>query len=643
MDIVVYQISLVVILLLMLAFCVVATCVMVWRLRIALRRMEKRLDSLAPPSARLSSRLGAIKVPARELVAHATPPPLPASVSHSHASPAPPSPKGRFAAGLRSTWNWIVCGEEFRRKDVPFEYALATTWLVRLAVVAILCGVGFFLKYSIEHGLMSPPARVTVAAGGGIAALLLGLRLAQKEYRLIGMGLIGGGFATLYGAVFAAFQLYHLLAQGWAFALMALISLCAGTVAVRQNSMLTALLGTLGAYATPVMLSTGVKNLPGLFGYVLIVGVVTVFVSGYRSWKLLPGVSLICTYGLMSLGLLDYEHDKDFVLSISFATAYFLLFSGVRMAGSRRGETLSWPSMAGMLTNLACYMSASLWLIDSVADPRHGAAATVGLTLFYLLWSNFEGRKGTSDKKLLVTLYGLAAFSLTMTLYLLLNTGWLAAAWAVQALILLWIGCRADFTAARVMGYAVFGVSLLRLLIFDLDHHIFHSFSAYGAGFLSRFSTLGMLTLTVVAAYVLLKNALRGGKLRSPLNCEVSLRKFSGGLAYVMLLIYFSLETSALMRFYLPAFRSGGVSALWAVFALLSLSSGIIKDMKGLRYAGLALFLATALKVPLVDMDRLSQVARVAAFIVTGLAMLGGAFAYIRFMDRTEAKKGDGK
>lgn len=643
MDAVVYQIFLVVLLLLTLAFCVVTTCVMVWQLRNALRRMEKRLDSLAPSAARLSSRLGAMKIPEKEKAAHATPPPLPQSVVSTTPLPVQSSPEGRFAAGLRSTWNWIVCGEEFRRKDVPFEYALATTWLVRLAVVAILCGVGFFLKYSIEHGLMSPPVRVAVAAGGGIAALLLGLRLARKEYRLIGMGLIGGGFATLYGAVFAAFQLYHLLEQGWAFALMALISLCAGTVAVRQNSMLTALLGILGAYATPVMLSTGVKNLPGLFGYVLIVGLVTAFVSGYRSWKLLPGVSLLCTYGLMSLGLLDYEHDKDFVLSLSFATAYFLLFSGLRLAGSRRGEALSWPSMAGMLTNLACYMSFALWLIDSVADPRHGAAATVGLTLFYLLWSNVETRRGAPDKKLMVTLYGLAAFSLTMTLYLLLNTSWLAAAWSVQALILLWIGCRADFTAARVMGYAVFAVSLLRLLIFDLDNHVFCYFSSYGAGFLSRFSTLGMLTVTVAAAYVLLKESLRGGKLRDVLNCEVSLRKFSGGLAYVMLLIYLSLETNALMRFYLPVFRGGGVSALWAVFALLSLSSGIIKDMKGLRYAGLALFLATALKVPLVDMDRLSQVARVAAFIVTGLAMLGGAFAYIRFKDGTEAKKGDGK
>lgn len=635
---------------------IIVLIVMVWQLKIAVQNIEARLNGIERRQegqyAASSQKPCATPLTAMEPAGQEQSAPEDKTAGEEPVTEEflPPEPSGyvhplkEFQTGepgtlkLSKTWSWIIGGEELRRKGVSLEYAIATTWLVRMAIVAILFGVAFFLKYSIERGLMSPSARVSISACGGLGALLLGLRLTRREYRLIGMGLIGGGFATLYGSVFAAFQIYDLLAQGWAFALMLLISLCVGVVAVRLNSMLTAILGIVGAYATPLMLDTGVKNLPGLYAYVLIVGVGVIFISRYRSWRLLPGLGMLFTYGLFFMGMTGYD-KADFALSLSFATAYFLLFSGVRMLAAYRRDMISTPAFCGMIVNLFCYLSGALWLINSVTVQRYGASVTLGLAVFYMLWFWCAARQKPADSNMLVMLCGFAAYSLTMTLYLLLDAGWVSAAWAVQALVLLWIGCRADFVAVRYMAYWVFGVSLARLLLIDLDLRVLKSFSDYGTGALVRFSTLGVLSLSMSAAYILLTRVLRRGTLNSLRSRDRDMCIFGGMLAYFMLWAYFSLEVDSLMHFYLPVFQSGGVSVLWGVFALTSLIFGILRNNKSLRYAGLALFLLTASKALLYDMADLSQVARVAAFIVIGLTMLGGAFVYIRFKEKTEDKK----
>ena len=85
------------------------------------------------------------------------------------------------------------------------EFAVASTWLLRLGVLILVMGIGFFLKYSIDKGLIAADG-----AGGcstivaGLALLVSGVRLLGTTYHVLGQGLIGGGIATLYFSVYAA-------------------------------------------------------------------------------------------------------------------------------------------------------------------------------------------------------------------------------------------------------------------------------------------------------------------------------------------------------------------------------------------------------------------------------------------------------
>ena len=97
-----------------------------------------------------------------------------------------------------------------------------------------------------------------------------------------------------------------------------------------------------------------------------------------------------------------------------------------------------------------------------------------------------------------------------------------------------------------------------------------------------------------------------------------------------MLFLYSTLEVNSFLQHYVEKLRSGGVSILWSLFALAFLVRGISKDVKPLRYVGLALFAVVTWKVFFIDLAKLDQLYRIVAFIVLGVLVLCGSFLYLR-------------
>jgi len=428
----------------------------------------------------------------------------------------PPHQPGAFESAAREAltriWSWIVVGEEFRRPGIAAEYAIATAWLVRGAAAIILAGMIFLLKYSIDHGMLPPLARVTLTLAGGLVLLLPGLKLASGKYRQLAIALIGMGIATFYFAVYAAGMMYHLLDPLAAFALMALVTVSAGFLSVRTNALLLAVIGVFGGYLTPVLLSTGVKNLPGLYAYMLLIGAGTLYIAIYRNWRLIHYLSFLFTWGIFFLALDKFYLPKsaDFIPVFSFLTAFFVLFSIQPIVYQLRTRTaITWLELVILLINVGIFFGEGCKLVVGMNFPPDGlrwtAAISIGMTLYYIAQLGLFNHLRLKDSNLYHLLLALAVFSFTVTFPLLLSGEAITAAWAVQAPLLLWLSIRTSSRLVRLGSYLVYMLVLFRIVMFDLGHSCLVAQTAYLSGALARLTTIGMFTLSLAAGYWILR------------------------------------------------------------------------------------------------------------------------------------------
>ncbi len=556
-------------------------------------------------------------------------------------TPPPPQEPSEFEKNaeeiIGKIWNWIVVGEEHRPKNVSFEYAAASVWLLRSAILIILTGIGFFLKYSIENNLIGPYGRIAVSITVGLTMIAAGIRLAGKKYHIIAQGLLGGGVATLYLSIFASYKIYKLIPDAKiSFALMILITVATAIIAIRLNSMLVAIFGIIGGFCTPVMLSTGTADFPGLFSYMLILGIGVLAMAKYKDWKMLNALSFTFTYGLY-LASLDkfYKHD-DFTVAITFVSLFFLLFSAIPLLYNiLHKEKSNALTLLGMFLNATFFFSTCFCLISDQVDRKWVAAASLSLAVFYIIQILVFMNRKIDDRKLLILLTGFASFFITVTIPLLLSNEWITAAWSIQAVIFLWISSKMKSPFMRILSYAVYFLAFAHLLMFDFQKNfIFVKNLDYPNEMLTRFMTLGVLVISTALGYRLMKKG------SVPQNAAAAMFATFG---IALLFLYLSLELDIFLNYKAPLFRAGGISILWGLFGLSFVLGGIIKNVKALRYTGLILFTVVVLKVFLSDLGNLSQLYRIIAFLGLGLVILAGAFIYVRFKDffNTEIQKKD--
>lgn len=173
-----------------------------------------------------------------------------------------------------------------------------------LGGVAMFFGVIFFVKYAFENNLISPAMRITLGFVTGSALLAGGLMTHRlPRYKVLAQAFCATGVLILYGVSFAAHAIYHFPAFGTiqTFALMAGITFVAFLIAVRLNALVVAVLGMLGGFMTPVLLSTGQDQVFGLFGYIALLDIGLLALSRHGRWRFLTPCAAAGT-ALMQIG-----------------------------------------------------------------------------------------------------------------------------------------------------------------------------------------------------------------------------------------------------------------------------------------------------------------------------------------------------
>lgn len=211
------------------------------------------------------------------------------------------------------------------RPPRTLETRMGLTWINRIGVITLVLGAAFFFKYAVESGWIGVRTRVLLGVAAGAGALALAERTWRSGQRIYSQGICGAGISILYLSFYAAFGLYGLIPQGLAFFLMVLATTAAGALSLRYDAAAMAALGLIGGYLTPVLLHGPEEHRVFLLGYVLLLDVGAVFVSGKRSWRWLPALAFAATVFLFAFGI----RAENRVADTLFALAYYGLFASL--------------------------------------------------------------------------------------------------------------------------------------------------------------------------------------------------------------------------------------------------------------------------------------------------------------------------
>ena len=178
---------------------------------------------------------------------------------------------------------------------IDWENLIGVKLFSGIAGVALVFAAIFFLRYSVERGWLGPPVRMAIGLVVG-SGLLAGCELgAARRYPVTANALDAAGIAILFATLFASHALWNLLPQAPVFLLMSLVTAVAVLLSIRRDSLFIALLGLVGGFATPALLSTGEDRPIGLFSYLLLLNGGLVWVAYRKRWLLLTALSVTFT------------------------------------------------------------------------------------------------------------------------------------------------------------------------------------------------------------------------------------------------------------------------------------------------------------------------------------------------------------
>lgn len=345
--------------------------------------------------------------------------------------------------------------------------AAARNWLfggntiVRMGVVVLFVGLAFLAKYAIDQAILPPELRLASIGLAGIALFVFGFRLRTKKPDRLAYALTlqGAGVAVLYLTVFAAFRLYQFLPAGAAFVVLGLVCAFSTAIALLQNAMPMAFMGFAGAFAAPLLVSTGQGNHVGLFSYYLLLNLAIVGVAWLRAWRPLNLLGFFATFGVATLwGVLKYRPEQ-FASTEPFLIAFFLIYVLASLLYATRHSLAAKQAVDATLifgTPLIAFGLQAGLVRDIEYATAFSSLATGGFYLGLGVWSMRRARQGSDVGRWLAECFvALGLGFVTLAVPLALDARWTSAVWAAEGAAVYWMGQRQSRWLARAIGLAL--------------------------------------------------------------------------------------------------------------------------------------------------------------------------------------------
>jgi len=367
--------------------------------------------------------------------------------------PAPPTPRepGIAERAFRAARDWLLGGNT----------------VVRVGIIVLFFGVAFLLKYAADNNLLPIEFRLAGTALAAAALLAIGWRVRARR-AAYGLVLQGGGIGILYLTIFAATKLYALLPVGAAFPLMVAVCALSAFLAVKQNALPLAFMGSAGGFLAPVLLSTGHGSHVALFSYYALLNAGIFAIAWFKAWRPLNLLGFVFTFTIGSAWGVTAYRPALFATTEPFLILFFLMYVGIALLYAVKRELALRHYVDGTLVFGTPIVATALQASLVKGMPFGLAWSAVALSAFYVAVAAWLARRRDRLALLFEAMLALAVIFATLAVPLAFSGPTTSAAWAIEGAAIVWVGVRekrlAPFGFGLLMQLAAAGAFFTSLL-----------------------------------------------------------------------------------------------------------------------------------------------------------------------------------
>jgi len=347
-----------------------------------------------------------------------------------------------------------------------FENFIGTNLINKIGILILIFGVIVGAKYAIDNELISPLTRIIIGYGISFALLVFSIKLRAK-YLNFSAVLLSGSLAMLYFLSYISYDFYNFISQAIAFLLMFIFTIFAVVASISYNKQIIALIGLVGSYAIPFLLSNQSGNVLFLFSYMSIVNSGILFLSFKKNWKLLYYTSFIFTWLIYVFWIFEkFDSTQHFTLAIIFASIFYIIFYISFLAYKLiKKELFVKSDIIFIMLNSFIFYSIGISIMNSTSFGRQYLGLfTVLNAIIHFVVSKIIFNQKDADKKLFYLASVMVLVFITLAIPVQFDGTWTTIFWSIEAALLFWIGRSKQIPIYEKISYTLIFLAFFSLL-----------------------------------------------------------------------------------------------------------------------------------------------------------------------------------
>ncbi len=487
-----------------------------------------------------------------------------------------------------------------------FFHWLAVDWLMKLGAVLLFLGIIWFVNVAVWDAI-GETGRVLIGVMVGVSILVFG-HVWIAKYVNQGTVLEGLGAGVMLFTMYVAQESYHFFPPVVALGFLFLVSVFVAFSSVVNGSQALALLGIVLGGVAPFLIGSSEANFIGLFSYLFVISIGTLWVVRIRGWRPLIFAAFLA-YFFYSLPYIFGAMEKvsigeGMLVALVFATLFFVSNIWAALKSEKMHQ-------ADMVTASANALLLLGWINALVPADWKGLVTAVCALAFCFGAALVFRLRGNGVPVMLYTAVAGMMFGVATTFEFSGPMLVVALTLEVGILVTATIAFARDISAANIMMYLFLipiYLSVMNIGNYSVAKQVF---------------TVDFFALVLLGGALFLTARL----FRTPKDDSEQVTKYhvftAVGSLYFLLLIWLGLGNLLYPN------RDLAVTISLVIYTIIGLTLyifGKLNAARGKMYSGAALLLFVVGYLLLVSVREMEIVGRIVTFSLVGILLMSTAF-----------------